>query len=282
MIRACLTILVCLLCLGPAHGRSLIIVGWDGAGWNNVKPMMDAGELPNLATLTSGPMEIVNATITIPSWTTIWTGTTPDQHGAYTNDTWAPVPYKSTVIGKVGEMGYTTGWFVSKAYLSIEGYSPLVCMMKKTDYHKTVPINRNYYMQHLDDYQDILFNALAATLTDVQDDFLAFIHLDPDVFGHLYGENSERYLEEIRKSDATLGRILAIKPPCTDVIVLADHGFNEDKTHHRNAPDVWAASTMPLSYGTHRDIGITILDYFGFDWRTDPKTYRGRSLIEKE
>jgi predicted AlkP superfamily phosphohydrolase/phosphomutase/tetratricopeptide (TPR) repeat protein len=63
----------------------LLIVGWDAADWKVIDPMLQRGELPNLARLVSGGVRgnlaSMDPKLSPILWTTIATGKTADKHG---------------------------------------------------------------------------------------------------------------------------------------------------------------------------------------------------------
>jgi predicted AlkP superfamily phosphohydrolase/phosphomutase len=65
--------------------RKLVMIGLDGATWSVIDPMVQRGELPNLARLirqgTRGPIRSLEPMISTMLWTTISSGKLPDQHG---------------------------------------------------------------------------------------------------------------------------------------------------------------------------------------------------------
>ena len=65
--------------------RRLVIVGVDGGDWMNLRPLIDAGELPNFAKLVhdgaSGPLRSEEPMLSPLLWTTMATGRLPEQHG---------------------------------------------------------------------------------------------------------------------------------------------------------------------------------------------------------
>jgi len=103
--------------------------------------------------------------------------------------------------------------------------------------------------------------------------FFFFIHFaEPDHAGHAYGENSQQYTDGIRSDDDWTGRIIAKLKALglydkTLVYVTADHGFDEGKTSHSNAPYVFLATNDPKvnRNGDRADITPTILKRFGLD-----------------
>jgi predicted AlkP superfamily phosphohydrolase/phosphomutase/Flp pilus assembly protein TadD len=65
--------------------RKLIIIGVDGADWINLRPLADAGALPNFARLlkdgATGPLRTIEPMLSPLLWTTIATGKYPEDHG---------------------------------------------------------------------------------------------------------------------------------------------------------------------------------------------------------
>jgi predicted AlkP superfamily phosphohydrolase/phosphomutase len=64
-----------------------IAIGLDGCSWNVLEPLLETGELPNLAALrTNGAQGILESTIpfyTGPAWASFATGASPAGHGIY-------------------------------------------------------------------------------------------------------------------------------------------------------------------------------------------------------
>lgn len=63
----------------------IVVVGWDGADWSVIDPLLEAGKLPNLAGLIEGgvraPLLSFEPTSSPLIWTTISTGRPPGRHG---------------------------------------------------------------------------------------------------------------------------------------------------------------------------------------------------------
>jgi Tfp pilus assembly protein PilF len=72
----------------------VLLIGWDGAGWNKIHPLLDSGAMPNLARMIeNGVMGDLNTlTPLCPPllWTSVATGTYADRHGIL--DTTEPDP----------------------------------------------------------------------------------------------------------------------------------------------------------------------------------------------
>lgn len=65
--------------------RRLVIVGVDGGDWLNLRPLIDAGRLPNFARLVregaTGPLRSEEPMLSPLLWTTMATGRYPEDHG---------------------------------------------------------------------------------------------------------------------------------------------------------------------------------------------------------
>ena len=63
----------------------LLVVGWPGADWPRLHPLLDAGELPALGGMVeagvSGPLAAVEPYLDAPLWTTLATGCRASEHG---------------------------------------------------------------------------------------------------------------------------------------------------------------------------------------------------------
>jgi Flp pilus assembly protein TadD len=70
---------------GSGTARRLIIVGVDGGDWVNLRPLMDAGRLPNFARLVregaTGSLRSEEPMLSPLLWTTMATGRLPEEHG---------------------------------------------------------------------------------------------------------------------------------------------------------------------------------------------------------
>lgn len=84
-----------LLSLDNAFGepkKNLFIMGWDGAGLNNVRPLLENGTLVSLKRFINReggklcPLETLSKTNTVTGWTQYFTGLTYDQSGTIGND----------------------------------------------------------------------------------------------------------------------------------------------------------------------------------------------------
>ncbi len=70
---------------GSRVARRLLIIGWDAADWTFADPMLQRGELPNLAGLVRrglrSDLSTLDPKLSPMLWTTVATGKTADKHG---------------------------------------------------------------------------------------------------------------------------------------------------------------------------------------------------------
>lgn len=298
----------------PARAQDVLIVGWDAAGLANVEPMLLAGELPGLQSLVEAgavlvPVDVHGRTDTGNMWTQYFTGMDYDQSGVTGRagldeelDGTPPrryslkdhvftgmrfyleeIDFKRTLFGRMRLLAdYSFGWYLSKEMpwfnqLSIEADETLTALPNGLP----------------GDYQAPLTDAALAFLAR-EEPAVAFLHFDPDWFGHRLGENSEDYLADIRASDAELARVLGqIDLESTIVVVMADHGFDEGSDKHWNADDAWLVTTLPIdplysrafgaedpaAWATGRDFSPTLLEALGLDASGLKPRLRGHSLL---
>ncbi len=65
--------------------RKVLLVGWDGADWKIIHPLLDAGKMPNLTALIEngvmGNLSSLRPELSPMLWTSIATGKRPYKHG---------------------------------------------------------------------------------------------------------------------------------------------------------------------------------------------------------
>jgi predicted AlkP superfamily phosphohydrolase/phosphomutase/tetratricopeptide (TPR) repeat protein len=68
-------------------GRKVLLVGWDGADWKIIQPLIDRGEMPALESIINrgvmGDLSSMRPMLSPMLWTSIATGKRPYQHGVY-------------------------------------------------------------------------------------------------------------------------------------------------------------------------------------------------------
>lgn len=74
--------------------HQVVFIGMDGATWDIMDPMIEAGLLPTIARLKSegawGVLRSVDCYISPPAWTSMMTGYSPQRTGVYTFGQWLP------------------------------------------------------------------------------------------------------------------------------------------------------------------------------------------------
>lgn len=292
-----------------ATNLNIIVVGWDGTQRDHLLQCYNQGlaecanGLPNLQTLSSGV--IWNSTITNgdtstkAGWAQIFTGYDAAVTGVYDNSNYRPIPEGYTVFEKIenhfGADNVVTMFISAKGVHTggacigeptykngvpaIEDLGQPWCLAKEQiDYFELDQVLNtqvgNRALQLIEAHQDDLFFAL-------------FLFRDPDVYGHLEGENSAKYGTQMMEMDYWLGLIIAKLRELnideqTLVYVATDHGFDEGRTVHMNAPYTFFASNDPriVRSGDRKDIGPTFLDRYGISLGAvgDAPAVNGHSL----
>jgi ABC-type nitrate/sulfonate/bicarbonate transport system substrate-binding protein len=227
---------------------SVLLVGWDGAQANDVRALLDAGELPNLAEIVrqggyANVMVDEGRTETKPGWSQILTGYNTTEIGVISNENYRPIPRGLTLFERLREKygGQISMLFASGKDNNLGARGPhLLCTncnhryenRSKTDWwaeNTTAPFEgreRTFELRQgepyhnavaaLDEYESGLEggkNVAAEAVRWLENGtgpFFAFVHFEePDEQGHLYGEGSVEYLDAIRAADSWLGRLVA-------------------------------------------------------------------------
>jgi len=67
--------------------RRILLIGWDAADWKVIRPLMEAGKMPNVQRLvengSSGPITTLHPPLSPMLWTSIATGKRPFKHGIH-------------------------------------------------------------------------------------------------------------------------------------------------------------------------------------------------------
>ncbi len=126
-----------------AEDGPIVVLGIDGAEWSVIRPMLERGELPNLASLiergASGPLRSLDPRQGSPViWTTIATGKPPEEHGisGFVKEKGAAAEFHNTpfssnmwrasafwdVIGGAGREVGIIGWLVTWPAWEVNGF----------------------------------------------------------------------------------------------------------------------------------------------------------------
>ncbi len=91
----------------------VLVVGLDGATFDVIRPLVEAGRLPTLATLLKegawGPLKSAIPPITPTAWTSLITGKNPGKYGIYDFKAFDPVTYQTRTI-RINEHREKTIW----------------------------------------------------------------------------------------------------------------------------------------------------------------------------
>lgn len=271
---------------------NVLVIGWDGVQrdhfwqcYNGELPEC-AGGLPNVQALAGGMIwdsTTTNGdTATKPGWAQILTGYDAEVTGVFSNGQYQPIPEEYTIFEKAethfGAEGIVT-MFISGKGVNTGG----ACVGEPTTENGLPAIedqgqpwcltkaHLDYYENDLRQNANVGDRAIELLERHRNDRFLAlFLFRDPDVTGHLAGEDSVQYSQAILSDDAWLGHILAKLRELridgrTLVYVTTDHGFDEGANRHGNAPYGFLASNDPLisRSGDRKDLAPTLLERLG-------------------
>ncbi len=80
----------------------IIVMGWDGATWDLMRPWAEVGELPTVARImaegAAGELRSIIPPTTAPAWTTLTTGCNPGRHGVMDWITRRPDGYRAMPV----------------------------------------------------------------------------------------------------------------------------------------------------------------------------------------
>lgn len=288
-----LAVLASALLFGEASTQSLpewnvILISWDGVQRAHLEELREQKALPNLEALAAAgaalPMEIRgHATDTKAGHSEMLSGYGPQITGIFSNMRYQAIPDSLTIFERLkirfGQQIATVAITGKRQNIIeiLENALPEIdfALIRTTNAARNGPI----MLQTL------------ATLKDRA--FFAFLHFsDPDHVGHTYGENSKEYSEAIKTCDLWLGKIVAALRDLgilskTLIYVTTDHGFDEGRKTHSNAPDIWLATNDPAvappedSIALQGDVVPTLLERLGFELGALEPPLPGRSLVKK-
>jgi predicted AlkP superfamily phosphohydrolase/phosphomutase len=264
--------------------RRMLIIGIDGASWDLLTPMIEAGELPALASLKQrGRWGQLDSTV-IPesamAWTAIGTGVGAGKSGVYrffsrgrgrrafwhmlgdqglrslivaVPKAFANQPLHGVIIG--GWTYKTESSFVYptdlKPHVLRAGYQPELRNLRNVD----------DYREHMSRRTDLSLALMAFEDWDLT--FLVYEYTD--TVGHRFGLATPEWAEVYRAADAELARVLSAAGEGVAVLVVSDHGWKtyprsfhmapwlQSKGHHGYVHDLSSGSVISVSEGEHAD-----------------------------
>jgi predicted AlkP superfamily phosphohydrolase/phosphomutase len=229
----------------PTPGkRRLLIIGIDGANWELMQRLLEAGEMPALASLQKdGAWGILQSTV-VPesamSWTAMRTGVGPGRNGVYTFFS-MDTPRRSfwhllgdrglrTVIAAVPKASPTRplsgvffgGWtlqrraqFASppelKPYLLRAGYDPSLANLRNVGYFTQRMSRRTGVAREL--------------LTNADWDLAFVVYEYSDNVAHRFGLFSDEWDAIYRAVDAEIAALLEATDEHTTLMLVSDHGW---------------------------------------------------------
>lgn len=285
--------------------KNIILIGWDGAQRNHLYECLGRGALPNLRKLASEgslvDIDILGVTDTKAGWSQILTGYNPNVTGVYSNREYQPVPKGFSIFERL-EKYFGSDDFVTVAVIGKNKHCGEIEPPKKIRLegesvgkrrgkgeiveedgvkYRIIPGSPYYNMYtalEVWEYNlklDEKVGSRALELLEKYKDkpFFFFVHFaEVDQKGHKYGENSDEYNDALMSNDFWTGKIIKKLKQLglydkTLIYVTADHGFDEGKTSHKDAPYVFLGTNDPkvIRRGERANIAPTILQRFGLD-----------------
>lgn len=262
---------------------NVIVVGWDGVQRDHFYQCLNreipecAGGLPHITGLSNGVFwnsTTTNGfTATKPGWVQILSGYDAEVTGVFSNNEYGALPEGYSIFEKVqglcGREEIAT-LFVAAKFGNTGGICSSVEDVPSQPFCET--------KEHLDYFENGLITEkrVGETALRLLEQYqgtrvLGLFHFaQPDDIGHLCGENCPLYSASIVQADEWLGRIvdklheLGIYER-TFVYVISDHGFDETKWNHRNAPFTILATNdeSVMRSGDRKDLAPTILERYG-------------------
>jgi Flp pilus assembly protein TadD len=271
--------------IGTGRSLRVLLVGIDGADWEILDPLLEKGELPNLARLiergVSGPLRSIEPLISPPIWTSIATGVKPERHGItwFLSDTEDParrVPVTSTlrrvkalwnVLSEAGRRVGVVGWWATYPAERVRGF----VVSDFVGFHGFGNTGRTVQSEIGKAYPPTLLDAIRALLADPQslsyETARRFLDLD------------EAEFEEARRGEGRWGQ--AVRLFCTYLATAGSYVRIAQAASAKARPEVLlvyfelpdAASHLFARYASPRMPGISEEGHARFA-RVVEETYR--------
>jgi len=252
-------------------------------------------------------IDILRQTDTKAGWTQILTGYNPEVTGVFSNSRFQPIPERLSVFERLeahfGAEGIFTAAVIGKkthidndppAYVPIreparagkaapkKNARPGPEIVVRDGVRCRVQPGKPYFQasKGMDLFEnglqkDAVVGARALEVIESHkgERFFLFVHFaEVDQSGHRFGENSKAYDDALVSADTWTGKIMEKLEALgladrTLLYVTADHGFDEGRKQHADAPYVFLATNDPevRRRGERADIAPTILERFGVD-----------------
>ena len=273
---------------GRSRNRQVLIIGLDGI---SVDGLAEA-ETPNLDRIfaegsSTVTMRNVMPTITMPNWTSLLSGSGPEQHGVLDNR-WSPDNVLLPAVVKDQE-----GYYPS-IFKVVKDSDPEFVTGFYFDWKQLInPFNPNYldhvFLADPDDYNTIYDAGEQFIRDNSRKDFFFFLYAGfTDNVGHRFGWMTPEYIDAIEAADIRIGQLFqvmeqeGIYEDCY-ILFITDHG-GLDRHHGGNSPQEvivpWALKGPGIKAGhvlegtsNTIDTAPIILDILGLD---APESWIGR------
>jgi predicted AlkP superfamily phosphohydrolase/phosphomutase len=242
----------------------LLVVGWDGASFRALDPLLAAGKLPNLAALLARGARATLRSTVIPissaAWTTATTGKGPGEHGVFAFHEPRPGSYELELVSArsvraaplwrlLSGRGIPSFVFgVPLTYPPEPLLGTMVCgMLAPPEAAYTYPpelaprLRARGFLPDLDPWLEAREPSWkeAKEQLDLREELLAellpqvgwrlgwIVFKELDVLSHFsYGVDFAAHVAPLyARLDALLGRLVELAGPEANVILLSDHGF---------------------------------------------------------
>ena len=192
--------------------------------------------------------------ITLPCHMTIFHSVPPSRHGVTTN-TWitmeVPIPVPGlVVVAQAAELccGFFYNW------------------EKLRDVTQSGFLDFSYFKDNVytdPDGERILVEGALRYLANDHPDFMFVYFGTVDTAGEAYGWLTDKFYEQLKRVDGTLGRLLRGLPPDATVLLHANHG-GYDKGHGTDSPEdttiPWTVAGPGIRSGYEIQSKVTLLE----------------------
>lgn len=218
----------------------------------------------------------VMPSMTLPCHMSIFHSVPPSRHGIASN---VYAPQVRPVIGLIDAANDA-----GKLCAMITNWEELRDLSRPGSLHYSLYLRNGY---DFDGGDQLLVEHATRIIRSGEFNFI-FLYLGTiDTAGHLYGWMEEGYLEQVRRLDIEIGRLLDVLPQDMAMIVHADHG-GHDRTHGTDSPEdmtipyIITGSGVRPGYVIERPVSLldtapTIARLLGF---APPKDWEGSAVEE--
>ncbi len=257
--------------------RHVLVIGIDGLGGIFLggidTPVLDGLIAEGVSTMT---MQNALPTMSAPNWMSMIAGSSPDQHGVFSNG-WSPGDSQPTptffAVVREGSPAAKIGIFHDWG-----------------DFDELVEPGVASHIESPGDEVETTAAALAWMKAELPE--LLFVHLDHvDHAGHFHSWGSDDYVEAVESADVLVGEMLAAleesgMAPYTAIVLSADHGgeglsHGDDTAKERPIPLlIRRPQGVPIAVKRELrifDIAPTVVALLGLE---SPASWLGRPIVE--